>query len=193
MAKPLIPADVIYTRALDLLDAEGLGALGAQRLARELKISTKTLYQQVGNRNQLIRALVARHFSQLQLRFRECQSWEETALLWCRSLHTALRAHPHLTQLMMVDDRMAVADYVNSLIKAAMKEGYPPRLAATCCRTLATLTINQAIVESQALLDPERTPATEAEVRTMERNLPTTVGWILAGVHAQARLQSPIR
>lgn len=186
MAKPLIAAEVIYTRALDLLDAEGLAALNAQRLAKDLKISTKTLYQQVGNRHELTRALVARHFSQLQLDFRQYGSWEKTAMKWCVSLHTALRAHPHLTQLMMVDDRKAVTDYVNDLIKAALREGYPRPLAVKCCRALATLTINHAIVEVQALLDPDHTAATEAEVRTLERNLPTTVTWILAGVRAEA-------
>ncbi|MGW0183702.1 TetR family transcriptional regulator, partial [Nocardia sp. NPDC003345] len=61
MAKPLIPAEDIYARALELLDAEGLGALSAQRLVRDLRISTRTLYQQVGNREELTRALVARH------------------------------------------------------------------------------------------------------------------------------------
>ena len=52
MAKPLISVDAIFTRALELLDAEGAGALNARRLAGELRCSTRTLYQQVGNREQ---------------------------------------------------------------------------------------------------------------------------------------------
>ena len=59
MAKPLIPVDVIYEHALALIDAEGAEALNARRLAADLKCSTRTLYQQVGNREELIRALVA--------------------------------------------------------------------------------------------------------------------------------------
>ncbi len=54
MAKPLISVDAIFTRALELLDAEGAQALNARRLAGDLKCSTRTLYQQVGNREQLI-------------------------------------------------------------------------------------------------------------------------------------------
>ena len=68
MAKPLIPVDVIYEHALALIDAEGAQALNARRLAADLRCSTRTLYQQVGNREELIRALIGRHFSQLQLR-----------------------------------------------------------------------------------------------------------------------------
>src|ERR1700739_1546421 len=119
VARPLIPVEVIYTRALELLDAEGAGALNARRLAAELKISTRTLYQQVGGRGELIRALVARHSSQLRLDFREFDTWESTALHWCLALHDALRAHPHLTELMAIDDRTAVEDYGNNLVKPA--------------------------------------------------------------------------
>ena len=65
MPRPLIPAEVIYERALALLDAEGADALSARRLAADLGISTRTLYEQVGPREKLIRTLVARHFSRL--------------------------------------------------------------------------------------------------------------------------------
>ena len=49
----------------------------ARRLAADLKISTRTLYQQVGNQELLTRALVARHFSQLRLEFHARKTWEE--------------------------------------------------------------------------------------------------------------------
>jgi hypothetical protein len=54
-------ADAIYARALTLLDEEGLAGISARRLAAELHCSTKTLYQQVGTQDRLIRELVARH------------------------------------------------------------------------------------------------------------------------------------
>lgn len=134
MAKPLIPADDILTHALDLLDSEGIEALSVRRLSAALKISPRTLYQQVGNREALIRALVARHFAQLKLDFKEYDTWESTALHWCQALHDALRAHPFLTELMTIDDRSAVAEYVNALLKATLREGFrarwPPNAAA---------------------------------------------------------------
>ena len=186
MARPLIPVEVIYTRALELLDAEGAGALNARRLAAELKISTRTLYQQVGSREQLIRALVARHFSQLRLDFREFGTWESTALHWCLALHDALRAHPYLTELMAIDDRKAVEDYVNDLMRSALQEGFPRRLATECCRALVNVTINHTIVEVRALREPEHSPGTVAEVKKIEKNFPMTIRWILVGVRAEA-------
>lgn len=80
MAKPLIPAEDILDRALELLDAEGPRALTVRRLSNDLRISPNTLYQQVGNQQSLVRALVKRHFSQLKLEFAEYDSWESTAL-----------------------------------------------------------------------------------------------------------------
>lgn len=191
MAKPLIPVEVIYTRALALLDAEGASALNARRLAAELKISTRTLYQQVGNREQLIRALVARHFSQLRLEFEEHEDWETTALHWCLALHDALRAHPFLTELMTIEDREAVVDYVKELVKAALHEGFPRRLAVEGCRSLVNVTINHTIVEVRALREPEHSAKTASETAKIEKNFPMTIRWVLAGIRSEVNAASP--
>jgi AcrR family transcriptional regulator len=184
MAKPLIPADDILTHALDLLDTEGIEALSVRRLSAALKISPRTLYQQVGNREALIRALVARHFAQLKLDFKEYDTWESTALHWCLALNNALRAHPFLTELMTIDDRSAVADYVDALLKAALREGIPRPLGTECCRGLAHLTINHSIVEVRALREPQRSATETAKI---EQNFPRLVEWVISGVRVEAR------
>jgi AcrR family transcriptional regulator len=186
MAKPLIPVDVIYTRALELLDTEGSAALTTRRLATDLKISTRTLYRQVGSRDRMIRALVARHFSQLRLDFQEREQWEATALQWCLSLRDALCAHPYLTVLMTVDDRGAIMDYVNELVEATLREGIPEDLAVDCCRALVNLTINYSIVEVRGAHQPELSAESTSESALIENNFPMTIRWILAGVRQEA-------
>jgi AcrR family transcriptional regulator len=190
MAKPLIPVEAIYARALELLDAEGAEALTTRRLAAELKISTRTLYQQVGSRDELIRALVARHFSALRLDFHEYADWEATALQWCLALRDALRAHPFLTELMTIDDRKAVMDYLAELIKATLREGIPRDLALECCRSLVNLTINHSVMEVRAMREPKLSRDSLAETRRIEKNFPKSVRWILAGVRADAAAES---
>ncbi|WP_063044295.1 TetR family transcriptional regulator [Nocardia pseudovaccinii] len=190
MAKPLIPVESIYDHALALLDAEGTAALSTRRLATELRISTRTLYQQVGNREQLIRALVARHFSLLRLDFHEYEDWESTALQWCLSLHDALRAHPYLTELMTIDDRNAVMDYVHDLVDATRREGFPFRLAVECCRALVNLTINHTIVEVRGLREPKLSEESAARVDKTEKNFAMSIRWLLAGVRAEAQSDS---
>lgn len=189
MPRPLIPVQDIYDRALALLDAEGAGALNARRLAADLKISTRTLYQQVGTRDQLIRELVAQHFSRLRLDFTECDTWESTAWQWCQALYEALRAHPFLTEMMTIDDRQAVTDYIDDLMKATVREGIPRTLARECCRSLVTVTINHAIIEVRARREPEHSPRGEAA--KIAKNFPMTIRWILAGVRADAANRRP--
>ncbi len=191
MAKPLIPVEAIYDRALELLDSEGPNALTTRRLAADLKISTRTLYQQAGSREQLIRALVARHFSQLRLDFHECEDWETTALQWCLALHNALRAHPFLTELMTIDDRKAVMDYIAELTKVSLREGIPRQLALECSRSLVNLTINHSVMEVRALREPKLSSDTLTESRRIEKNFPMTVRWILAGVRAESQSSRP--
>ncbi|WP_100521012.1 TetR/AcrR family transcriptional regulator [Mycobacteroides abscessus] len=186
MAKPLIPVETIYERALELLDAEGSEALTTRRLAADLRISTRTLYQQVGSRDELIRALVARHFSQLRLDFHEHDSWESTALNWCLALHDALRAHPFLTELMTIDDRNAVMDYVEELTNATLREGFPNSLAIECSRALVNLTINHTVMEVRGLREPKLSRDTLAESRRVEKNFPMSVRWMLAGIRGEA-------
>ncbi|OHU32935.1 TetR/AcrR family transcriptional regulator [Mycobacteroides chelonae] len=185
MAKPLIAVETIYAHALELIDNEGAPALNARRLAADLKISTRTLYQQVGNRDELIRALVARHFSQLQLDFVEYEDWETTALRWCLSFHDTLAAHPHLTELMTIEDRGVVKDYLRELVQSALRSGYPRALAKTACLSLVNVTINHTVVEVRALNDPERSPKSGAERSRIAKSLTTTLKWLLAGIRAE--------
>lgn len=187
VAKPLIPVEVILEQALAVLDAEGADALTTRRLAAKLRISTRTMYQQVGNREELIRALVARHFSQLQLEFHEYENWETTAAQWCQALHDALRAHPHLTELMTVDDRTAVVDYVGELTNATLRAGISRKLAVECSRALVNLTINHTVMEVRALRDPKLSASSAAEIRRIEKNFLISVRWIVAGVRAESQ------
>jgi AcrR family transcriptional regulator len=190
MARPLIPVEKILDHALAVLDSEGAEALSARRLAGDLEISTRTLYQQVGNRDALIRALVARHFSQLTFEFAERSDWESTALHWCLTLRDTLRAHPFLTELMSFDDRSVIIDYVNELVKVAIREGFPRTLAIECCRTLVNVTVNHTIVEVRALRMPNPSAENVAESIRMAHNLPMAIRWILAGVRAELAAES---
>jgi AcrR family transcriptional regulator len=185
MAKPLIPVEAIHRRAFELLTTEGSEALTTRRLAADLGISTKTLYVQVGSRDQLIRALVADYFAELKLEFHETGDWESTAVQWCVTLDTALREHPFLTELMTVEDRGAVMKFVAELTNASIRAGLPRALATECSRALVTLTINHAVAEVRAMRDPVGTRLSADHSRRIEKNFRQTIRWVLAGVSSE--------
>jgi AcrR family transcriptional regulator len=185
VAKPLIDAEVIYTRALVLLDVEGPSGLTARRLAADLGISTSTLYQQVGKRDELVRALVARHFADLQLELQEQKDWETTALHWCRVLLADLRTHPYLTELMTYEDRASVMRFIDELTAASLREGFPHDLAIDCSRVLVNLTLDHAVMEARAYRDPTFPKASKVEIRLRAATFERMVRWVLAGVRAE--------
>jgi hypothetical protein len=91
---------------------------------------------------------------------------------------------------MTIEDRSAIEDYVNELVKAALREGIPRRLAIEACRGLVNVTINHTIVEVRALREPEHSAETALETAKIEKNFPMTIRWILAGIKAEARAGS---
>ena len=60
-----LDADEILDRAIALVEDEGAGALTMRRLATELGVATTSIYWHVGNRGDLVTALVGRHGERL--------------------------------------------------------------------------------------------------------------------------------
>lgn len=147
MAKPLIAVETIYDAALKLLDEQGPEALSARNLAAELKCSTRTLYQQVGKRDELIAGLVRHHLSGLQLEFQAQTRWQDTVLDWARGLRGALLAHPNLARLMTTEHRGPVAEYVSALLKTLLEHGFDEELALRSCRVLVNIAVSLSLSE----------------------------------------------
>ena len=183
MAKPLIATDVIYRKALGLLDAEGPNALNARRLAAELRCSTRTLYEQTGKRDALIRQLVRFHFTRLQLDFVEHRRWQDSAMSWCAELRRALLAHPHLTRLMTDDDRDIIVQHVDRMLKILVAAGFTRALALQGGRVLLHTTIGLALSELQ-----------QSEQSSLRKRKPgqalfnQAVSWLVKGLESDGAL-----
>ena len=160
-----------------------------RRLAADLRISTRTLYKRIGSRGKLIRTVVGRHFSTLRLNMRTYDSWDSTALNWCMALHEALRAHPHVTELISDDDSNHLLEYVGELIEVTVQEGIPRTVATKCCRSLVNLTISDAIMEIRASRGPNPSSKTAPTTPSIARDFPEAARLILAGTRALSSAQ----
>jgi AcrR family transcriptional regulator len=181
MAKPLISADHIYAAALGLLAEEGITALTARNLTARLHCSAKTLYQQVGNREQMLRGLVAYAFEEIELDFTRGGTWQSSVSSWCLALRDALLARPALGALMSVQDRDVVVRYVNRLVKVLVEQGFTRALAVKTCRVLSHATLSMTLAE-----------LAEPGARQRPDYFPTALGWFIQGIEGDLELEGRV-
>lgn len=171
MAKPLISADFIYARALEILTEEGLSGLTARNLTASLHCSAKTLYQQVGNREQLLRGLVAYAFETIEVDFPVGEDWQSSVTSWCLALRNTLCERPDLGRLITLSDRDVVVRYVNRLIKVLITDGFPQDLAIDSCRVLSHATVSMTLTDLATPAEPDRPEFFATAVRWLIRGI----------------------
>jgi len=177
VAKPLISVEAIYDEALRVLDAEGADGLKARNLAARLHCSTRTLYEQVGNHEALIRGLVAHAFARIEPDFHEGETWQESTTSWCLALRDTLLSRPELARLMKREDRNVVVGYVNRLLKVLFAHGFEHELAVRSCRILAHATFSLTAAD-------RRSPAGHDDPEVFD----TTVAWLIRGMETMVSL-----
>jgi AcrR family transcriptional regulator len=169
VAKPLLSADAIYDEALRALAAEGPAGLAARSLSARLRCSTKTLYRQVGNRDELIRGVVSRAFASIELDFSTDTSWQDSVRSWCQALRGALVQRPGLTSLMTISDSDVVITYVTRLIRVLKRYGFTEKEAVDACNVLVHVALSLTVTD---IAVHEDTP----EI------FDTTIDWLIQGM-----------
>jgi AcrR family transcriptional regulator len=171
VAKPLLSVDAIYDQALRILDAQGAAGLTIRNLATRLRCSNKTLYQQIGNRDALVRGVVARAFAAIDLDFAAGAEWQDGVRSWCLALRGALFERPDLCTLMTTADRDVVISYIGRLMEVLEAHGFSHREAVHAGGILAHVTVSMTLADVAA-------PGQWDDPRVFE----TTVGWLVAGM-----------
>ena len=163
MTRPSLTADQIYDEALRILDEDGIKGLNARNLTSRLACSTKTLYQLVGNREAMVRGIVAHAFAGMDLEFKPGPDWQTSLKNWSRTLHSALLARPYLGSLMTLEDRDATVAYVRRLLDVLVEHGFRTRAAIEVAGNVGHWTISSTLLDLRAPGEwdqPERFDAT---------------------------------
>ncbi|WP_244928348.1 hypothetical protein [Nocardioides sp. W7] len=150
MSRPSLTAEQIYDEALAILDEEGVPGLNARRLTARLSCSTKTLYQLVGNRDAMVRGIVAHAFAGMDLEFRPAPDWQSSIKSWSGTLHSALLARPYLGTLMTLEDRDATVAYVMRLVAVLVGHGFRTRTAIEVAGNVGHWTISSTLLDLRA-------------------------------------------
>ena len=175
MAKPLLSAEAIYDEALRVLATDGAAGLTFRNLSTRLRCSPKTLYRQVGNRDALVRGVVARAFVSIGLDFSTDMGWQDSVRTWCHALRSALTARPDLCSLMTTADRGVVIGYVVQLIPVLARHGFSHDDAVGACGILVHVTLSMTLADMAA-------PGQWDDPEVFD----TTIRWLINGMEAEA-------
>jgi AcrR family transcriptional regulator len=178
VAKPLLSAEAIYDEALRALATDGPAGLAARSLSTRLRCSTKTLYRQVGNREELIRGVVSRAFASIELDFSTDINWQDSVRSWCQALRSALVQRPGLTSLMTIADSDVVITYVTRLIRVLKRNGFTQKEAVDACNVLVHVALSLTVTDVAV---HEDTP----EI------FDTTIDWLIQGMEHSHREIGP--
>lgn len=95
--KPGLSLKVIVERAIELADAEGLGALSMSRLAADLGFTTMSLYRYVGSKDELLVLIANAAIGQPPAL--SGSDWRDRLKNWTRAQLAVLRAHPWMIMI----------------------------------------------------------------------------------------------
>ena len=100
-AKDLAPLskERVLHHALALADREGIDALSMRKLGRELDAGAMSLYHHVGNKEELLDAMVDLVFAEMRLP-ESGEDWQSAMRNWAVSARDALMRHPWASSLL---------------------------------------------------------------------------------------------
>lgn len=132
--KPTLTRESVVEAALDLVDAEGLGALNLRKLAARLGVSAMTPYGHFADKAELLGAMLGYALAPLDGDLDATSSWERQVYDAMRDLHRALELHPGVVELIIVEsDAARLRDFRQRLISCLEQTGLSGSGARTCC------------------------------------------------------------
>jgi AcrR family transcriptional regulator len=142
---PLLSRERIRDAALELIDAEGIGALSMRNLALRLDVKAASLYSHYPNKDAVLDAVANLLTRRVDTSGFE-RGWRAGLETWGRSYHAALSGHPNAAPVVAAgtgrrEDFLAMADAVHG---GLVGDGWPPRYATMIAASVKYLVIGAA-------------------------------------------------
>ena len=162
VARGVLQRDVIVRRALQIADAEGLGAVSFRRLAAEFAVTPMALYRHVRDRADLIDAIADLVLAQIEL-----PPPVDRAADWAASLRHTLRSagrvfadHPAAPDLLRAGTGLAPNSLrlTEGLLGLLVGAGFSPAEALVIVQQLSALMLAEPVVIVQRLSPLLRAP-----------------------------------
>ena len=126
-----ISREAIVTAAIELMDAEGLGALSMRRLAEQFDTGAASLYWHVGSKDGLLDLVLDQLIAEVPVPEPDPARWQEQVRELARSQRTISLRHPYMVRISfgripMGPNALRLSEGVLAILRAG---GLPPRLA----------------------------------------------------------------
>jgi AcrR family transcriptional regulator len=147
--RPLISLESIVQASLAIADAEGLGALTMQAVARRLGVTPMALYRHVRDKAELLDRVVEALLTEVPLPADDLP-WDERLRTMGRSIRTVARRHPAVFPLLLqrpatTSESRRVRDAVCLALQEA---GFAADVARRAERLLSTAVLGFAVSEA---------------------------------------------
>jgi AcrR family transcriptional regulator len=181
----------IYTAALRLIDADGVGALSMRKLAAVLGVNPMSLYHHVPNKAALLRGVKNLVAAQFQPRV-DGGTWQEQLHGFAKDFRALAHRHPNLiVHTLASPDSIEPEDpFWTGLIRILDRAGVPPAEVAPVGAVLSSLfpgfllaEINGTLGRLAAMPSDGSAKASSAE-EDRDRSFEFAVQTLIAGVEA---------
>lgn len=130
-ARTPLSRDGIVDAAIELIEAEGIGALTMRALAERCGASPMALYRHVETKQELLAAVADRYLSEAELPDTAELGWRETVTGVCAAIHGTFIEHPDLAEILALQhiDTITMFTATNTILESLREAGLSDREA----------------------------------------------------------------
>ncbi|MQY26072.1 TetR/AcrR family transcriptional regulator [Nocardia aurantia] len=155
---PLVDPEVAVTKALEIIDRDGLAALSLRRLGAELGVTGAALYHHFADKEEILRGVTDLVIRREVIPTIPGGTWEEYVLQSVSRYRAALLAHPNAAPLMTPPGGQVVADNLRRefIVTKMLDSGVPRRLCYPILDSMEIMAFGSAMTNLRRLPLHER-------------------------------------
>ena len=140
---PSLTLETVVLAAVEVIEADGVGALTMRRLAARLGCSPMALYRHVATKQDLIRAIGEHYLAGIELPDTDGMPWDEAIIAVVSVLHHAVLARAALVEIVAIQhvDAAAIFRAEEAILRALRSAGLSDRDAVRGLSVITSYTV----------------------------------------------------
>ena len=140
---PPLTLEAAVLAAVEVIDADGVGALTMRRLATRLGCSPMALYRHVATKQDLIRAIGEHYLADIELPDTDSMGWDEAIIAVASVLHHAVLERAALVEIVAMQhvDAVAIFRAEETILRALRSAGLTDRDAVRGLSVITSYTV----------------------------------------------------